>query len=230
MRFPACLSAFFVSSTMLLAAEPSDQDTPIRIACVGDSITYGSGIEDRERNSYPAQLAKLLGERFEVRNFGVGGATLQKRGDKPYWNLTAFKDVSAFQPDIVVIKLGTNDSKPQNWHGVEPFKIDLLAMVRQFRELPGEPEVLICTPLPVHKDAFGIREEVVRDEIVPTVKSVAEEKEVPLIDLYNALKNAGHHFPDGVHPNAEGAKLIAKAVANAVTENESMPTAESKKE
>lgn len=207
----------------LSAAEPSDQEGPIRVACVGDSITFGSGVDDRDKNSYPAQLDRLLGDKYVVRNFGVSGATLQKRGDKPYWSLEAFKDVSAFQPDIVVIKLGTNDSKPQNWHGTKPFQIDLLAMIRHFRELPDGPQVLVCTPVPVHKDAFGIREEIVRDEIVPTVKEAAESKDVPVIDLYETLEEAGDDFPDGVHPNAHGAKLIAEAVAKAIKEHTKRP-------
>src|SRR2546427_157899 len=95
--------------------DPKKYDGPIRVACVGDSITYGSGVAGRETNSYPAVLGRCLGPRFEVRNFGVSGATLLKQGDKPYWNLPAFQDVSEFQPNAIVLKLGTNDSKPQNW-------------------------------------------------------------------------------------------------------------------
>ena len=111
MRIAICF-AVLLSTTTAFSAE-SGADGPIRVACVGDSITYGSGVENREQNAYPAVLGRLLGERYEVRNFGVGGATLQKRGDKPYWSLDAYKDVTLFKPHIVVIKLGTNDSKPQ---------------------------------------------------------------------------------------------------------------------
>ncbi|HEX6984910.1 MAG TPA: GDSL-type esterase/lipase family protein, partial [Planctomycetaceae bacterium] len=98
MRTTICLALLALWAAPLVAADPADQDGPIRVACVGDSITFGSGVEERERNSYPAVLGRLLGERYEVRNFGVSGATLQKRGDKPYWTLDAFKDVSAFNP------------------------------------------------------------------------------------------------------------------------------------
>src|SRR5690606_25963367 len=82
---------------------------PIKIACVGNSITYGSGIVDREHNAYPAQLRAMLGEGYEVRNFGVGGATLLNKGDKPYRKTEAYADALRFKPDIVFIKLGTND-------------------------------------------------------------------------------------------------------------------------
>lgn len=202
----------------LTAAEPA-KDGPIRVACVGDSITFGSGIDDRDKNSYPAVLDRLLGEGYEVRNFGVGGATLQKNGDKPYWSLDAFKDVSAFNPQIVVVKLGTNDTKPQNWHGVDPYRIDLLALLNHFKALPEKPQVFLCTPVPVHKDAFGIREEVVGGEVVPTVKQTAEKTETPLIDLYTALQDAGDDFPDGVHPNASGARKIAETVAKSIKQH-----------
>src|SRR5690606_16219652 len=149
----------------------------------------GSGVEDRERNSYPAVLGRLLGDKYDVRNFGVSGATLQKRGDKPYWTLDAFKDVSAFNPHYIVIKLGTNDSKPQNWHDRKVFEIDLQALLTHFKQLPAKPQVLLCTPAPVHQDRFGIRRSVVEDEIVPTVMAVAERTKTPLIDLHSVLKD-----------------------------------------
>ena len=89
-------------------------DSKTRVACVGDSITYGAGVAGRESNSYPAVLGKLLGDKYEVKNFGVSGATLLKKGDNPYWRQGAFKKATDFKPNIVVIKLGTNDTKPQN--------------------------------------------------------------------------------------------------------------------
>jgi len=195
-------------------ARRADRDR-IQIACVGDSITYGSGVEDRHDNAYPSVLGRLMGDEYEVRNFGVGRATAQKRGDKPYWTLDAFKDVAEFDPDVVVLKLGTNDSKPQNWHGAELYEIDLQALVEHLRALPRKPKVFLCTPVPVHKDAFGIRETVVREEVVPAVRKVAERTETPVIDLHAALAEPGD-FPDGVHPNAAGAKKIAEAVAAAL--------------
>src|SRR5438270_834071 len=84
---------------------------PIKVACVGDSITQGSGLQE---NTYPLQLQRMLGSNYEVRNFGVGGATLLEQGDKPYIQQKLYQDSLAFQPDVVVIMLGTNDSKPQN--------------------------------------------------------------------------------------------------------------------
>ncbi|MDQ3332921.1 MAG: GDSL-type esterase/lipase family protein, partial [Planctomycetota bacterium] len=113
MRTTACCTTILsLFSASLFAADPpgdksSEKEGVTRVACVGDSITFGSGVADREKNSYPAVLDTLLGESYDVRNFGVSGATLQKRGDKPYWTLDEFKDVSAFKPHVVVIKRGT---------------------------------------------------------------------------------------------------------------------------
>lgn len=215
-------SAMFLVTLVGFAApvaadDPGEDRDRVRVACVGDSITFGSGVEDREKNAYPSVLGRLLGDGYSVRNFGVSGATAQKRGDKPYWTLDAFNDVAEFDPDIVVIKLGTNDSKPHNWHGKEFYETDLQALVEHFRELPQKPQVFLCTPAPVYKDAFTIRQAVVRDEVVPAVQAVAERTETPVIDLYRALWEKTD-FPDGVHPNASGAAKIAEAVAKTLRE------------
>src|SRR5690242_3952386 len=88
---------------------------PVKIACIGDSITEGLGLSSPSTQSYPARLQQLLGTNYMVRNFGVRGRTLLKQGDLPYWKEPFFKQSHDFYPDIVIIQLGTNDSKPQNW-------------------------------------------------------------------------------------------------------------------
>ena len=101
----------------------------VRVACVGDSITYGAGVANRGKNNYPKVLGGLLGAGYESRNFGVSGATLLKKGDLPYWRTGAFKAATEFKPHIVIIKLGTNDSKPQNWKHRAQYAVDLAALV-----------------------------------------------------------------------------------------------------
>src|SRR6266480_5558323 len=83
------------------ALRASDYRGTIRLACVGDSITCGVGVENRESNCYPVVLGKLLGARFEVRNFGVSGATLLKKGDLSYWNLQPFEELTGFAPQVI---------------------------------------------------------------------------------------------------------------------------------
>ena len=84
-------------------------------ACVGNSITFGYTIPEREKYSYPSQLQLLLGPGYEVANFGVPRMTALFSGDYPYVNTEAYRKSLEFNPDIVLLKLGTNDSKAVNW-------------------------------------------------------------------------------------------------------------------
>ncbi len=190
-----------------------------KVACVGDSITFGAAIKDRAANCYPAQLGRMLGGDFEVRNFGNSGSTMLRKGDKPYWQQREYRAALDFAPDIVVIKLGTNDTKPQNWseHG-EEFAADYRAMIDTFRALPSKPTVYVCLPIPVFRDRWGITEDVTTREVIPAVRGVAKGAGCPLIDLYAAMEGKGALVPDGVHPNGEGATILAETVAAALRE------------
>jgi acyl-CoA thioesterase-1 len=186
------------------------------VACVGDSITYGSGISNRDRDSYPAQLSRMLQKfdnQWQAQNFGVSGATLLRNADKPYVQESAYNQVLAAEPDAVIIKLGTNDSKPHNWALKDDFISDYLFLIDSFAELPSKPKIWICYPVPAFNSNFGISDAVIKDEIIPLVNQIAELRDVEVIDLYTALSGTSALFPDGIHPNAEGAKLIAEAIA-----------------
>lgn len=199
------------------AIRPENYRETIRVACVGDSITYGAGIKDRARYNYPRQLGRLLGDRWEVRNFGVSGATLLKKGDKPYWDEEAFQDALAYDPHVVVIKLGTNDTKPQNWEHSADFAADYADMIDRFRALPSKPRIWACLPVPAYPEGWGISDDRIREEVVPLVRETARRTDVGLIDLYRPLSNKAALFPDKIHPNAEGARLIAEAVYTSLT-------------
>jgi lysophospholipase L1-like esterase len=186
------------------------------VACVGDSITYGSGISNRNYNSYPAQLGRMLqkfGGPWETRNFGVSGTTLLRNGDLPYIQQGAYSQALAAEPDAVIIKLGTNDSKSHNWVYKDEYVSDYLFLIDSFAELPSKPIIWICKPVPAFNDNFGITDSVIKDEIIPMIDQIAQLRDVIVIDLYTALSDAGDLFPDGIHPNAEGAKLMAEAIA-----------------
>ncbi|WP_198405782.1 GDSL-type esterase/lipase family protein [Chitinophaga caeni] len=185
----------------------------IKVACVGDSITEGWGLGD---STYPKHLQRILGDGYEVKNYGKGGRTLLNHGDYPYMNEPMFKEVKEWQPDIVVIKLGTNDSKPQNWKFKDEFAADYKSMIDQFKALPSKPKIYICYPMPVFKDNFGIRESVVKGEQLPMIKKIAKQNHVKLIDLYKPMLPYGNLVPDGVHPNKEGAYYLAAAVGKAI--------------
>jgi lysophospholipase L1-like esterase len=194
-----------------------DYRETIRVACVGDSITYGSSIRNRIGNSYPAQLGRMLGQKWQVQNFGVGGAIMLKKGDKPYWEQKAFQDVLAFNPHVVIIKLGTNDTKPQNWKFESEFAADYADMIDRFAALPSKPRIWICYPVPAYPERWGISDARIKNEVIPLIAGVARRKHVPIINLYTPLSGKPGLFPDQIHPNGEGAHLIAKEVYTALT-------------
>ena len=202
---------------------------PIRVACLGDSITYGHGISSRSENSYPAKLGALLGGDYLVENFGVPGATAQDAGDQPIRKEQSYEDCLAFEGDIVILMLGTNDSKPDNWAGEKPFREALLALLTELTAGENPPEIWLCTPASAFykwgkwgsATSFDIQPEVVA-EIAATVREVAETEGYPLIDIHGLTAENQHWFKtDGVHPDKVGATAIAQAVYGALTEAQS---------
>lgn len=187
-----------------------------RVACIGDSITYGTGIEGRLWNSYPSQLAGLLGRGWDVRNFGVNNATALEKGFLPYRQTQTFKDALEFLPHIVVIKLGTNDARTLNWRHKDEFEGDYIALIGCFQRLESRPKIWLCTPAPVFRGKGGRPEPTIQNEIVPRIREIARRTGLPVIDLNSTLLPRRDFFPDGVHPDERGAGVIAEAVFDAL--------------
>lgn len=182
----------------------------VKVACVGDSITHGSGAS--KGNSYPDQLQRMLGEKFEVKNFGVSGATLLNSGDRPYQKQKLYKEAIAFNPDVVVIMLGTNDSKPKNWAHHEEFAGDYRELVGKFAALKSHPRIWVMLPCPVPNGGkYGITEGPVTEEL-PIIQGVAKELGTGLIDVHGAMAGHPELFADNVHPKTAGATLLAGTV------------------
>ena len=201
--------------------DPGDFKRSIRVACVGDSITQGMRLA--KGMTYPEQLQNMLGSAWIVKNFGKGGRTLLTQGDHPYWNESIYQLALQFVPDVVIIKLGTNDTKPQNWKHIADFKNDYRDLVKSFRSLPSKPRIYICTPCPVvGSGAFKIKNACVTEE-VGWVKELAAELHVGLVDINAAFAGKPHLLPDKVHPNEEGATLLASTVYSALTGKEPAP-------
>ncbi len=218
--FGAAFTTLFLMGSLVACRQVAEAPTParvVRVAAVGNSITFGAGIEDRARDSYPAQLGRLLGKGYDVRNFGVSGRTMLKKGDYPYWAEDAFAAAKAFEPDVVVIMLGTNDTKPQNWQYRDDFMADYEAMIDAFAALSSKPKIWICYPPPAFAVQWGIREAVIAGEVMPMIDRIAREKGVSVIDVHAVLEGRGDLFPDAIHPGAEGAGVMAAAVAEALT-------------
>ncbi len=215
----------FIMKTLLANAKQADtapikQDAGslIKVACIGDSITFGHGIKNRDKDSYPAQLGAMLGRGYTVKNFGVSASTLLKKGNKPYWRLPQFKAAQGFQPDVVIIKLGTNDMKPVNWKHKDEYKPNYLEMIKTFQNLESKPTVMICYPLPIFRTKGDFKDSIVREEIIPLVDQVAREAGVKLIDLYKPMTGKRELSRDGVHPNVEGATVMAETIVKYIVE------------
>ena len=185
----------------------------IRVACIGNSITEGFGIEMTSQLSYPAQLQKILGDGYHVKNFGVSSRTLLNKGDWPYQNEQAWRDAVAFRPDIALIKLGTNDSKPENWQYSKDFQGDLQQMVDRLRQ-SGTPKIILCTPIPAFKPTWNISDSVFVNGIIPIINKVAKKNKLQVIDLHTLYANDGEKMlRDGIHPDAKGARRLAEIIA-----------------
>lgn len=215
-----CQATCFAAIGLGLFAEQTFAEkapAPIKVACVGDSITIGFGLKNRAKESYPAQLGVMLGSRYLVKNFGHSGRTVLKNDPKTYWESKAFGQALRFQPDVVIIKLGTNDSKPDSWKRKAEYVADYVALIERFQSLPSKPEIFICYPAPVYPGKWGSIDAVIKNEVIPRIDEVAKQTKVEVIDLYSALSNKKELFPDGVHPGAEGAGVLAQAIAAAIT-------------
>ena len=186
----------------------------VKIACIGNSITAGA---------YPKKLGDLLGTGYSVENDGVSGCTLMKNGDMPYWTKGKLSNALAFKPSIITIKLGTNDSKPQNWgaHKAE-FESDLRALIDTLeKNIKPKPVIWLCLPVPAWPingvKLAGIDGDTIFMKEIPIIKKVAADLKLNTIDLHTALLGMQAHFPDGVHPDAVGHDSIAANIYRALT-------------
>lgn len=212
-----------------LKARQTPQPDAIRVACVGNSITDGHGIDMATQYGYPALLQKKLGNGYWVKNFGVSGRTMLNKGDLPYMNELAWEDAQAFKPDVVIIKLGTNDSKPQNWQYGSEFRQDLEQMIFSLRPdlktpakkskkkaknaAPAKPQIFLCTPIKAEKPSWNINESLIANEIIPIQQEVANKYGLQVIDLHTLFEGGDElMLPDGIHPNGNGAQRLAEII------------------
>lgn len=193
-----------------------------RIACVGDSITRGTFVWRRKKKAYPAQLQAMLGEGFWVRNFGVNGHAVQRNADRPYRKSKAFTLSGSFQPDVVLMMLGTNDSRGDNWKGVGPFSADYRTLIMHYQSLESAPQVWLLTPPALFrvgrsaKVRYGMKEPAIR-EMCGAIEALARELGCGVIDINRLTARHPEAFRfDGVHPGGAGATLIAQAVHEAL--------------
>ena len=181
-----------------------------RVACVGASITEGAFIQDKKHDSFPGQLQGLLGSSYQVDNWGVGGCTMIKKGDSPYWNTSQYKQALQSNPDVVFIDLGGNDSKLINRPYLNEINQDCQDMITAFQQLPSHPRVIVLLPVVSFvTDTTGIWDPVIVHKIIPGLRQAAYEKGVEVLDLHPLLLDHKELMPDKIHPNKTGSSMMA---------------------
>ena len=202
-----------------LASLPAPRRGALRVACIGNSITDGSGIFMRDIFGYPAQLQQKLGNGYIVKNFGVGRRTMLNRGDYPYMKEQAWHDALGFNPDIVIVKLGTNDSKPKNWVYGADFAADMQQMIDSLKALPSSPQIFLATPIPAVKSLGTISDSIILRGICPVVRKIARRNGCRLIDLHSIYRETeGMIQNDGIHPTIKGAAQLADIMYQYITD------------
>ena len=207
-------------SALVLGSLGWGQQKTIKVACVGNSITYGYGIENREQNSYPSVLQRLLGNGYKVGNFGHSGATLLSKGHRPYIQQEEYQKALAFAGDIVVIHLGINDTDPRNWpNHRNDFVKDYLTLISSFKKANPKARIVIArmSPLSHRHPRFESGTRDWHAEIQQAIALVAQQTNAQLIDFHEPLYHFPQMLPDAVHPNAQGAAILAQVVYGAIT-------------
>ena len=203
-----------ISRYLFLPKKEKPKTDKKTIVCIGDSITFGSGvIMTRKTDAYPYILDDLLDD-YEVLNYGYSGATATFNGDQPYGHdlLNAAKDIEA---DIYIIMLGTNDSKPQNWNSTN-YKNDIAYIIDELKT--NDNRVILLSPIIAFNEkgkditAFDIQPKIIKDEIQTITQDIAKEKDIEYLNLYLLFEDKQELLPDGVHPSAIGNKLIAETI------------------
>lgn len=202
-----------VSSSLIILlfennAKKKSANSIIRVACVGDSIT--------EYSHYPDNLQTMLGNNYLVENFGVASSTVLLSSDKPYMKQTAFQKSKDFQPSIVIIMLGTNDAKAGNYRSIANFPSDYEELIDEYSVLPDDQKIWIVTPPPIFSNELGLNNTNLEQGVIPGIAQVANDLSLPTINVNTVFTNHSEYFMDGVHPNAEGAELIASTIGNTI--------------
>lgn len=191
---------------MFSSLQPVVDAHTLKVACVGDSITEYSG--------YPTKLQVLLGGNYEVRNFGVSGSTASLDGKIAYMEQQAFLKAMHFEPELVVIMLGTNDANLETTNDTD-IEWDYLQLVHAFQGLESNPDIVVVESPPIYSDYSGYNNTHLVTNVIPTIKTVADELNLTTVDMYSAMNNSGY-FEDGIHPNDEGSSVIASTIYDAV--------------
>lgn len=206
---------------------PEVKEKQIKVACVGDSITYGFGIKNWPKNNYPTQLQNMLGENFNVANFGVSGCCVGRKTELSFLKTKTYLDSLEYKADILILMMGSNDSIAFNWTNREKFKEEYLHLLETYVK-DKDIKVYLCTVSKAYfpkgrttgMTNFGIQPKII-EIIVEIIKEIATERNYELIDIYEITSQNYDWFKkDKVHPNKDGALAIAEEVYRKIKTNE----------
>ncbi len=194
----------------------SGGSNPKILLCVGDSITEGVGVADAGTSSYPAVLSKKMGSRYQVLNYGVAGSTVLE-SDNAYTATTQYYHALNSGASIVVIALGTNDCRTTVWDA-EAFETAYHAIVYEVYHAKADADIYLVLPPAIGITEYNYSNDILKNEMIPIIQKVADEFGFETIDVYSAFEGKDELYADGLHPNEEGAKLIAEMVQAAIKE------------
>nr|WP_315203516.1 GDSL-type esterase/lipase family protein [uncultured Flavobacterium sp.] len=207
---------------LLVPASIFAQKSVVKVACIGDSVTAGYLLSDFATESYPSQLQVMMGNNYEVKNFGHSGATLLKKGSTPYYKTTEYADAIAYRPDIAIIHLGLNDTDPRNWPNYkDEFKADYSELIDDLKKQNPSIQIYISRLTPIFNEHPRFKSGT-RDwywQIQEQIPMIAKANQVHLIDFHDKLYHRPDLFPDALHPTKEGAAILAQAVYSALTKD-----------
>lgn len=213
---------FIILTLVMLSIQGQILAQKVKVACIGDSVTFGFGISPRDSLSYPAQLQRMLGNEYLVKNFGKNGATLLRNGHNPYLKSEEFENVLEFVPDIALIHLGLNDTDPRNWPPFQgEFESDYALLIDTLKAINPNLRVLIAELSPIFSGhprfKSGTRDW--HKEIRKKIRQVAQDNQVELLDFYSLLHTRPDLFPDQIHPTSEGTTILARTVFQTITKD-----------
>lgn len=207
----------FLIIILLLVHSAVVAQKTIRIACVGNSITFGARLAHPEKEAYPAQLQQMLGEGYEVMNFGNSGKTVIRNCDRAYMATPTYQQALKSNPDLVFIKLGTNDSRLPYRLQIDSFVADYKTLVHSFQNLSTHPRIILLLPVTSYKADTSLQtEQAITKLILPRVRQVAYDEKLELVDLHSITQDMPATFPDSLHPSSLGATILAKRLFEVV--------------
>lgn len=196
----------------IFSPKTNNKSKKIKVACVGDSITFGFGVANWKENNYPSKLQKMLGDQFVVANFGDCGRTAMEHSSFPYIKSKRYTQSLEFNPEFVVIMLGTNDTRNKDWKGKDFFKDEYKNLISNYKSKHSVKKIYICTPIPAYKNIHKVNPSLVEKEVNQAVRELAKELDLILIETFDAFINNPKLLFDGVHPNKNGTTILANTI------------------